>query len=303
MAPPRLSVGLPVYNGENFLAASIESVLRQSFTDFELIISDNGSTDRTQEICTRFAATDPRVRYHRRDTNGGGAWNFNRVFELSKGSLFKWQAHDDVCLPGMFQRCVDTFDRAPSSVVVVYPRTELIDEAGRTLTHFLPEHMETRRPAPHQRLADVLRGMTMARAQFGLIRTAALRQTQLFDGRIGADFVLFGELAMLGELWELPEALFQRRIHSGISTYANNGADSLTQWWNPAQRKYRGLLPPMLGLGRIYLRSIRRLPLPQAEKLRCYSAVLAVWYVRELRNLGGRWLQRARHPFSRPVHA
>jgi glycosyltransferase involved in cell wall biosynthesis len=298
MTSPRLSVGLPVYNGENFLAASIESVLRQDFTDFELIISDNGSTDRTAEICARYAAADPRVRYHRSETNQGGAWNFNRVFELSTAPLFKWQAHDDVCLPGMFRRGVETFERAPAAVVVVFPRTELVDEAGRILTHFLPEHMETRRPQPHQRLADVLRSMTMVRAQFGFVRAAALRQTRLFDRMIAADFILFGELAMLGELWEMPETLFQRRIHAGISTRANTGTDQLMQWWDPTQRKYRGLLSPMLRLGGEYFRSIRRLPLPFGEKLRCALTVVSVWFVRELRNTGGRWRQLARLRFA-----
>lgn len=293
MPTPRLHVGIPVYNGENFLAASIESVLRQDFSDFELIISDNGSTDRTPAICADYAARDSRVRFHRQEQNRGGAWNYNHVFHLSTAPLFKWQAHDDLCLPGFFRRCVEEFDRAPSSVVVVFPRTELIDaEDRRSISNLLPECMETRRARPHQRLADVLRSMTMGHPQFGIIRSAALRQTRLFDRMIAADFVLLGELAMLGEFWEVPETLFQRRIHSGISTRANRGADQLLQWWDPTQPKYRRLLSPMLRLGSEYLRSIRRLPLPPVEKLRCCATALGVWYPRELRNLGGPWKQR-----------
>ena len=299
MPTPRLSIGLPVHNGENFLAASIESVLSQGLEDFELIISDNASTDGTAAICARYAARDPRIRFHRSPTNRGGAWNFNRVFELSTAPLFKWQAHDDVCLPGFLQRCVATFDRAPESVVVVYPRTELIDGAGRPLTHYLPECLDTRRRWPHQRLADVLHNMTMVRAQFGVIRSSALRQTRLFDRRIAADFILFAELALLGELWELPETLFQRRIHAGISTRANSNPDQLVQWWDPTQRRHQGLVSPMLQLGWEYVRSIRRLPLSRAEKLRCSATALWIWYVRELRNLGGRW-RRTRLPLFTP---
>lgn len=302
MLTPRLSVGLPVFNGERFLAASIESVLRQDFSDFELIISDNASTDRTPEIGARYAAADARVRFVRSETNRGGAWNFNHVFAQSRAPFFKWQAHDDVCLPGCFRRCLETFEHAPSSVAVVFPRTGFIDEHERRLPDFPPEPMATRRRRPHERLGDVLRTMTMVRAQFGVIRSPMLRQTRLFAPMIAADFVLFAELALLGDLWELPETLFLRRIHAGISTRANRGSDQLIQWWDPSQKKYRSRIPPMLRLGREYIRSILRLPLPAAERARCIATVLRVWYVRELRNLGGRWLAGLRHPSGpRPV--
>lgn len=296
MPPPRLSIGLPVRNGENFLAASIESVLHQDFTDFELLISDNGSTDRTPDICAHYARRDSRVRVFRHDRNRGGAWNFNHVFALANGSLFKWQAHDDICLPGLFRRCVEVFATAPTSVVLVYPRTEFIDQHGRVLTHFLPECTDTRRPLPHERLADVLRGMTMVRAMFGVIRADALRQTRRFQRMIAADFVLLSELALLGELWEVPETLFQRRIHDGCSTLANRGTDELLQWWDPTQETYGARLSPMLQLGAEYLRAIRHLPLSSAEKLRCSSTALWVWYLRQLRNAAGTWRRRLQRP-------
>src|ERR1700736_6211403 len=127
MKKTKLSVGLPVYNGENFLNVAVDSVLGQDFEDFELIISDNASQDGTAALCKEYAARDKRVRYYRSDVNNGGAWNYNRVFELAEGQYFKWQAHDDVCLPGFFRRCVEVFDHAPPTVVVVSPRTQVID--------------------------------------------------------------------------------------------------------------------------------------------------------------------------------
>lgn len=289
MPIPRLSVGIPVYNGEKFLASSIESVLQQDFTDFELIISDNGSTDRTPAIAAHYATVDPRVRFHRQEVNQGGAWNFNHVFELSTAPLFKWQAHDDLCLPGFFRKCIEVFDQAPPSVVIVYPKTEVTDEHGQVLTDYLPERMETRRPRPHERLTDVLRAMTMVRAQFGIIRSDALRLTRLYDRMIAADFVLMAELALIGEIWQVPEVLFRRRIHPGISTKANRGADQLMQWWDPKQTRYRFVIPPMMRLGLEYVRSIRRLPLEPAERLKCIGTALWTWYVREFRNVGGRY--------------
>jgi glycosyltransferase involved in cell wall biosynthesis len=94
---PKVSIGVPVFNGENYLAQALESILAQDFADFEVIISDNCSTDKTPEICTSFAKRDSRVKYFRNDSNIGASPNYNRTFELSRGEYFKWCAHDDRC--------------------------------------------------------------------------------------------------------------------------------------------------------------------------------------------------------------
>ncbi len=304
MTTPRLSVGLPVYNGADFLAESIESVLAQDLADFELVISDNGSTDSTPDICAHYAARDRRVRYHREPVNRGGAWNYNRVFTLAAAPIFKWQAHDDVCLPGLFRRCVPELEQAPPAVALVFPETELVDAHRRPIRQgILPEPLETRDPRPHRRLAHVLRHMTMVRPQFGFIRAAALRQTRLYATMIAADFVLLAELALLGELWAVPEPLFQRRLHPHISTRASHSESALLQWWDPTLRPTRHLFPPLLRLGGEYLRSIRRLPLPLNEKLLCSAVALWVWHERELRNLAGRTRRRLTHRFRHAAPA
>ena len=93
--PPRISIGMPVYNGEQFLAGALDSVLTQDFEDFELIISDNASEDGTQKICLDYAARDRRIRYYRNEMNIGGSRNHSRVFELSAAEYFKWAHYDD----------------------------------------------------------------------------------------------------------------------------------------------------------------------------------------------------------------
>ena len=133
---PKLSVGLPVYNGENFLALAIEGLLSQTYTDFELIISDNASTDRTREICEEYAKKDQRIRFVRSETNLGAAPNHNRTFELSRGEYFKWAAHDDESDPNLLSRCMEWIERAPDSVVLVYTEAELIDSEGQTTGHY-----------------------------------------------------------------------------------------------------------------------------------------------------------------------
>src|SRR3982751_485615 len=100
---PKVSIGLPVYNGELHLALALDSILAQTYGDFEIVISDNGSTDGTESICRRYAAADPRIRYERNETNRGAAWNYNHVFELSRGEYFKWMAHDDLIEPNYLE--------------------------------------------------------------------------------------------------------------------------------------------------------------------------------------------------------
>src|SRR5262245_53440235 len=97
---PRVSIGLPVYNGQAFLEPAIASLLAQTFEDFELVLVDNASTDRTTEICRGFAARDSRVRHHVNPKNIGGGPNFNLAFDLASAApLFKWAAHDDIHQP------------------------------------------------------------------------------------------------------------------------------------------------------------------------------------------------------------
>jgi glycosyltransferase involved in cell wall biosynthesis len=290
--PPRISIGLPVYNGEDYLEAAIQSLLQQDFRDFELIISDNASDDATAAICQRFGDADSRIQYHRSDTNRGAAWNYNHVFKLSRGEYFKWQAHDDLCLPDFLSSCLRVFDASPSSVALVYPRTQVIDANGNPMPQFTPESLDTRHALPHRRLATVLKSLSMACPVFGLIRASTLRQTRLIDRFIASDYVLLSELAMLGELREVPQVLFLRRVHPRISTYASRGATQLLQWYDPSQSRYGRLLSPMMALGSEYVRSSLRLPLTPSERLRCSLTAAQVWYGRELRNMAGRYKAR-----------
>jgi glycosyltransferase involved in cell wall biosynthesis len=161
MNVPKVSIGLPVWNGEKYLRLALNSILQQDYTDFELIISDNASTDGTPEICKTYAANDSRIRYFRNESNIGAGPNYRKVFELSRGELFKWCAHDDVCHSGFLRRCVETFAGAPPSVVLVYPRCELIDELGKVVGQAI-DRVETRARRPHRRLGTVIRRMSYA---------------------------------------------------------------------------------------------------------------------------------------------
>jgi glycosyltransferase involved in cell wall biosynthesis len=187
----KVSLGLPVYNGERFVKHAIESVLNQTFNDFELIISDNASTDSTQEICEGFARQDPRVRYIRQEINIGAKANFNRVFEYSRGEYFKWVAADDVCGPRYLELTVAQLDSYPTAVLA-HTLSRTINGKGEIVTS---EEMDARviydegvpvrvhpedRPrhldetSPHTRFREILIGTHWCFEIFALIRRQAM---------------------------------------------------------------------------------------------------------------------------------
>ena len=131
---PKLSLGIPVYNGAAYLAQLFDCLRGQTLTDYEAIISDNASTDATEQICRRVAAADPRFRYQRNARNIGAAPNFNRVFEQATGQYFKWTAHDDLLAPTYLERCVAVLDDDPSVRSVTRRFRSSTPSCGRSAT-------------------------------------------------------------------------------------------------------------------------------------------------------------------------
>ena len=102
---PQVSIGMPVYNGEKFIREALDSLLAQTFTDFELIISDNASMDGTEAICREYAERDQRIRYVRQAENRGPAANFRFVLDEAVGEYFMWAAADDVWTSRFIENC------------------------------------------------------------------------------------------------------------------------------------------------------------------------------------------------------
>src|SRR2546422_1349203 len=209
-AAPRVSVGLPVYNGERYLPEALDSLLTQTYADFELIICDNASTDHTGEIAQSYAAKDKRVRYARNERNLGAGGNFRRAFELSSGAYFRWAAADDLSAPQSLARCVEVLDQEPA-VVLAYPKTRLIDEQGRVISNYDDRlHLQAARAS--ERFRQVLERLGYCHVAYGLMRADLLKQTRLFGDFLAADVVFLAELSLYGAFWEVPEFLFYRRF-------------------------------------------------------------------------------------------
>lgn len=268
---PRVSIGMPVYNGEAFLKEAIDSILAQTFEDFELIISDNASTDGTQEICEAYAAADRRIRYYRNERNIGGARNFNRVFELATGEYFKWAAHDDICAPEFLKRCVDVLEQNPS-VVLCYAKIKHVDEHGIVLDENLDEIIQIDSAEPQVRFHNLInksftkvhRGQQL----YGVVRASTLAITPLLGSYSGSDLVLLARLALLSQFHEIPEYLFFNRNHRQRASQALSSPYLLTTWFDPT--KEGKLVFPKWRIFFEYLHSVNHVPLSLHERIHCY---------------------------------
>lgn len=276
---PRVSIGVPVFNGERHLVTALDSFLAQTFYDFELIISDNGSTDGTKKICEYYAATDPRIRYFRSEVNLGAAWNFNYVFEMSSGEYFKWAADDDICEPTLLQKCVEVLDKLPE-IVLCRSWLEDIDDNGERIQirkSFVP--LSSRQV--HKRFwhLAMVHPAHSCEEIFGLIRRTVLAKTGLIRNYADSDRTLLAELGLHGPFHEIPETLFLHRLHSGSSVVVNPTRRERMQWFDP-DLKGRIFFPWWIQLADL-ITVVRKGPISQAERFYCYLYLL-------------RWMKRTR---------
>lgn len=238
---PLVSIGLPIYNGENYVAQAIESVLAQTYTNFELIISDNASTDATQAICKEYAAKDERIRYHRNAKNVGAGPNFNVAFELARGKYFQWLAHDDLIAPGFLEKSVAVLEN-DSSVVLCSSNVAVIDEASQPIDQF-EIALKTDSPNPAQRYRALLLDWHERFDIFGLIRTDVLKQTPAMGNYTHGDSVLLSRLSLFGRFHKIEEFLFYSRRHALQSAQrfysaTSNSFDSraYNEWFDTAKK-------------------------------------------------------------------
>jgi glycosyltransferase involved in cell wall biosynthesis len=209
---PRVSIGMPVYNAEKYLEEALKSVLAQTYSDFELILLDNASTDRTGAICQSYVEKDSRVHYFCNENNIGIAPNFNKVFQISNSEYFKWAAHDDILAPEFLVSCVRALDDH-ADVVICYPRAKIIDDTGTYIVDYDPGP-DTSSIKPHERFRSLILYPEYAIQQMGLIRSSVMRQTVLMGSYPSSDEIFLAELSLLGRYYEIPERLFIYRRYN-----------------------------------------------------------------------------------------
>ena len=273
-AGPIASVGLPVFNGETYLEAAIGSVLAQTFEDFELVICDNASTDRTAEICNDYAARDRRIRYFRNPQNLGAAPNYNLAFSHARGRYFKWLAHDDRITPSYLDKTVRVLDERTDAVlcnaVVGY-----IDSNGAPIGLYNSGLALADSPSAAARFGWMVLRSHSCVDFFGLIRREALQSSLLHGSFHGADRALLAQLAIRGRLIQLPAPLVEMREHPNRYTRSQGRSPGRAAWHDASKRGKISF--PTWRLYAEYLKMVRRERMLPNERARCY-AVLARWW-------------------------
>jgi Glycosyl transferase family 2 len=268
---PRLSIGVPVHNGEAFIGRALDALLAQTFQDYEVIISDNASTDATAEICAQYTAADRRIRYVRNAVNIGANPNFARVVHLARAPYFKLANADDLCEPDLVARCVEVLDRH-SSAVLCYARTRLIDANGHVLDDY-DDNLDLRWADPVARFMAVMERVGLVNVLQGVARTEALRSIPS-RSYPSADVLVVAELALHGQFVEIPERLFLRRMHAAAASSLQTPVERQA-FADPTAMGWHGLSACRASLG--LLSTVARAPVTVRQRL-----VLLRWWLRSV---------------------
>lgn len=267
---PKVSIGLPVFNGERFLEGALESLLAQTFEDFEIIISDNASTDTTGELCRLYADKDSRIHYYRSSHNRGLSWNHNYVLALARGEYFKWSGHDDLCHPDLLRRCVEILDQRPEVVLCQAGVADIDVDDNQIFTHTYD--FDTGSPKPSVRFKDLLM-KSGGHDIYGVMRTDAARKSRpLGSYHHHAERVKVVSLSLHGQFHQVPEVLFFHREHDSSSQRAHTTTRSSAPVLDP--RRGNRLFHPQIRLGLEYVygfaAGIWQAPLSPIERCRCF---------------------------------
>jgi glycosyltransferase involved in cell wall biosynthesis len=277
IAGPLVSIGLPVFNGERYVASAIESILGQSYSNFELIIGDNASTDRTGAICEAFARKDSRVRYVRNERNLGAGPNYDRCFHRARGTYFKWAAHDDMLAPQFLEKAVAALEANPKAVLCTVGIAE-IDADGKETRTYRNVFPAVESGSARQRFASLIHVRHQCEDFFGLYRRAALVGSGLHSNYTGSDRVLLAEMALRGPWVSVNEPLFLHREHGGRYTRAVLLADrkAAALWQDTTARRKMPLYHP--AIYRRYWGLVGKTALPWRTRLGCYGELARWWF-------------------------
>lgn len=298
---PLVSVGLPVYNGAQFIERALDSLLAQDLDDFEIVICDNASEDTTAKICAARAEQDPRIRFFANSTNVGLVRNFNRTFELSRGRYFKWAAHDDWHAPRSLSTCVGLLEANPTAVACG-TGVAIVDEDGHSLGEWIPS-VDLDIPDAHRRFHRLIFMLGWPHLLFGMMRSSALARTHLMQSYLASDRTLLAELSLLGSIVQTPEIL---HFYTMASPTRRDYPPSVV--YSFANRDRLPLRTPRLIAK--HLEVVRQSEVQPRHKLVMAGSVIARFGIRDLRRLVAElyhtvrilaWRARQRHlrPTSR----
>ncbi len=278
-----MSIGLPVYNGERFLRHSLKALLAQTFTDFELIISDNASTDTTAAICQEYAALDSRIRYIRQPENIGAAANHNFVVSRARGRYFKWASHDDLYHPDLVALCVEALEEHPEAVLA-HSWDGYVDADGDVVS-VDPYPLDTTNPSPRARLRSLLR-TPGGNDIYGVIRSSVMRSVRPHQTYYNADRTFMAGLVLAGPFQQVPRALYYRRDHPGRASHGSRRARATALGPHRANRFRHPMLRMYVEYVFDFVRAVWTSPLSWRDRFGCLLEISG-WLLSALRP--GRW--------------
>ena len=259
---------MPAYNAQEHIRAAIDSLLGQTFGDFELVIVDNASTDETRDICLGYAEIDPRVRYVRNDKNIGVSKNYNRAFTLSRSEYFKWASSNDTCGPRSLETCFDVLRRHPDAAVC-YPKTKLV--YGPNETEDYEDNLDLQQESAEIRFLACIDRLRLNNVLNGLIRSEALHRTKLHGAYLGADLNMMAELSLYGKFVEVPEPMLYRAMDKNTASRYHT-ANDVIRMYDPGGERSALFQSWRFHMDRFAI--VQRAPLPAGTKLRLYRRIL-----------------------------
>ena len=286
---PRVSFGVPVRNGEDCIAKCLDSILAQDHTDFEVVVSDNASTDRTPEILQEYAAKDERIRLLLRNRNVGIIENFNGLVHQARGEFFRWVGADDWLEPSYASDCLNALDAQPDAISATSYFQLHYEDGGVAYQEYDGEVVDS--PLPERRLARMLwffhAGPSVYEPNYSLIRRQALLDVGVLPIHAGNDWILSTRLSLSGRMIHVPKMLFHRSFPIG----ANRNDESFRKRLNP--ERWKELRPSLWKLSRAFLDAVDAADLDGRAVLRCRLSILG-FSVREARRRTSIHLRRFR---------
>lgn len=261
---PLLSVGLPVYNGGKYIAQAIESILSQDFENFELIISDNCSTDQTRDICLHYRDRDRRIRYHRFDENLGMLPNFLNVLGRSAAPFFMFATHDDLRKKTFASTCLRPLMSEPS-LALVFTRSSVLD-ADSNYLGIAMDGLNACQDSPGERFRHIIWEIGMCNAMLGIFRMSMLKKITCWGKALFGDTLLLAELSLLGKIRQMEEPLFIRRLTRNYNYTSHEERNSQLMAECDPKLFSEGISFPHCRLGYGHLEILNQSNLGDAEK-------------------------------------
>lgn len=264
---PKVSVGMPVYNGEKYISMAIESLLSQDYVNFELIISDNNSTDLTSKICKEYAEKDTRIKLIINPENIGMGNNFQKVLDLSTSEYFMWAAHDDLWDSKYISKCMAGLKENPQAIMCC-SETVFINPDNSIKYEWKYVNIESINKKIPERIHEIISRVGW-NAIYGVFKKKYLHMVNLTSNRYGNDVLLLVELSLLGEFVKVKEPLFYNRIPSKLKTtkdYINE--------LNAPPKEYNDLQKPFTLLLHDIWQIVNNSNLSQTEKSFVYEDII-----------------------------